>query len=182
MPGARAHSPHPRPPTALCSRTPRVSHAPSQAPGRWPHPEVRCAAGPWQSHPPGDARAMCDRRGGSQASGQFVRRVEDRYPGVFELCQAGLGVAASGPQEHHALVDPITLFDDLLSLGVRPGTRDDERAHPGIIDHVLDDLRERLAVGKAGHIGRIGRPPEALQDPVDAVARRSPSGGRSRPA
>jgi hypothetical protein len=91
---------------------------------------------------------------------------------VFELCQAGLGVPASRPQEHHTLVGPITLADDLLSLGVRPGTRDDERPPPGIIDNMLHDLRERLTVGEARHIGRICRPPEALQDPVDAVARR----------
>jgi hypothetical protein len=90
---------------------------------------------------------------------------------VFELCQASLGVPASCPQEHHTLVGPVALADDLLSLGVRPGTRDDERPHPGIIDHVLHDWREGFAVGKACHIGRIGRPPEALQDPVDAVTR-----------
>src|SRR6202011_4053011 len=34
-----------------------------------------------------------------QASGQRVRRVEDRYPRVLELWQAGLGVPASRPQE-----------------------------------------------------------------------------------
>ena len=106
-----------------------------------------------------------------QASGQFVRRVEDRYPGSFELCQASLRVPASGPQEHHTLVGPITLADDLLSLGVRPGARHDERPHPRIVDHMLHDLREGLAVGKAGHIGRVRRPAEALQDPVDAVTR-----------
>ncbi len=109
-----------------------------------------------------------------QASRQFVRRVEDRYPGRFELRQAALGVPASGPQEHHPLVGPIPLIDDLLRLGVGPGARHDERPHTGIIDHVFHDLRERLAVGKACHIGRIGRPPEALQDRVDAVPRLRP--------
>ncbi len=77
------------------------------------------------------------RQAAPQAAGQLVRRVEDRDPGVLELCQASLGVPASGPQEHHALVGPITLADDLLSLGVRPGTRHDERPHPRIIDHML---------------------------------------------
>src|SRR5438128_606253 len=106
------------------------------------------------------------RQAALQASGQFVRRVEDRYPGVSELCQARLGVPASGPQEHYTLVGPITLADDLLSLGVRPGTRHDERPHPGIIDHMLDDLWEGLTAGKACHVGRIGSPPEALQEPA----------------
>ena len=106
-----------------------------------------------------------------QASGQHVRRVEDRYPGVLELCQASLGVPASCPQEHHTLVGPITLADDLLRLRVRPGTRHDERPHPGIVDHVLHDLWEQLTVGKACHIGRFAAPPNP-QDPVDAVTRR----------
>ena len=70
------------------------------------------------------------------------------YPGVFELCQAGLGVPASRPQERHTLVGPITLGDDLLSLGVRSGTRLDERPHPGIVDHMLHDLWEGLALAK----------------------------------
>ena len=112
------------------------------------------------------------RQSAPQASGQRVRRVEDRDPGVPQQSQASLGVPASGPQEHHTLVGPITLADDLLSLRVRPGTRHDERPHPRIIDHMLHDPREGLAVGKARHIGRIRRPPEALQDPVDAVTRR----------
>jgi hypothetical protein len=93
---------------------------------------------------------------------------------VFELCQARLRVPASCPQEHHTLVGPITLPDDLLRLRVRPGTRHDERPHPGIIDHMLHDLREGLTVRKAGHIGRVRSPPEALQDSVDAVTRLRP--------
>ena len=36
---------------------------------------------------------------------------------------------------------------------------------------MLHDWREGLAVGKVCHIGRVRRPPEALQDPVDAVTR-----------
>jgi hypothetical protein len=55
-----------------------------------------------------------------QRSSQLVRRVEDRDPGILELCQAGLGVSASCPLEHHTLVGPITLADDLLSLGAAP--------------------------------------------------------------
>ncbi len=39
---------------------------------------------------------------------------------------------------------------------------------------MLDDLWEGLTVGKACHIGRIRSPPEALQDPVDAVTRLRP--------
>src|SRR6185437_4084648 len=44
-----------------------------------------------------------------QSSGQFVRCVEDRDLSVLELRQAGLGVPASGPQEHDALVGPVAL-------------------------------------------------------------------------
>ena len=108
----------------------------------------------------------------SQAAGQSVRCVEHRNPRVLEQPQPSLGVPASCPQEHHTLVGPITLADDLLSLGVGPGTRHYQRPHPGIIDHMLHDLWERLTVGKACHIGRICSPSEALQDPVDAVTRR----------
>src|ERR1051325_5263253 len=97
-----------------------------------------------------------------QPSGQLVRRVEDRYPGVFELRQTALGVPASCPQEHDTLVSSLTLADDLLSLAVRSCTRHDERPHPGIVDHVLHDLREGLAVGEVRHVGRIGSPTEAL--------------------
>ncbi len=39
---------------------------------------------------------------------------------------------------------------------------------------MLHDLREGLAVGKARHVGRVRRPPKALQYPVDAVARLFP--------
>src|SRR5262249_34970997 len=106
-----------------------------------------------------------------QPSGQRVWRVEDRYPRVLDLWQAGLGVPASGPQEHHTFVGAITLADDLLSLAVGPGTRHDERPHPRIIDHMLHYLWEALTVGKACHVGRIRGPPEPVEDPVDAVAR-----------
>ena len=37
---------------------------------------------------------------------------------------------------------------------------------------MLHDLRERFTVGEARHIGGIRGPPEALQDPIDAVPRR----------
>src|SRR5262249_24331159 len=102
---------------------------------------------------------------------QPVRRVEDRYARVLELWQAGLGVPASGPQEHYTFVGAITLADDLLSLAVRPGTRHDKRPHPGLVDHLLHDLWKGLAVGKARHVGRIRSRPEPLQYPVDAVTR-----------
>jgi hypothetical protein len=69
-----------------------------------------------------------------QAAGRFVGR--DRYPGFFELRQASLRVPASGPQENHALAGPVTLFDDLLSLRVRPGASHDQRPHPRIIDYL----------------------------------------------
>ena len=107
-----------------------------------------------------------------QASRQLVRRIEDRDAGVLELCEAGLGVPAPCPQKHHALVGSITLADDLFGLRVCSGTRHDESPHPGIVGHMLHDLRERFTVGKACHIGGIRSPSEALQNPVDAVTRR----------
>src|SRR5262244_2162470 len=44
LPGAHAHSPRPKPPTIVCSRTPRVSDVLSLEPGRSPHPAPRCTA------------------------------------------------------------------------------------------------------------------------------------------
>src|SRR6266436_10241281 len=104
-------------------------------------------------------------------SAKCPSRCMARYDTRTRASSSASRSAAGRPQEHHTLVGPITLADDLPSLGVHPGTRHDERPHPGIIDHMLDDLWEGLTVGKACHSGRIRSPPEALQDPVDAVTR-----------
>ena len=104
-----------------------------------------------------------------QTACQLIRRVEDGNIGAFELRQPGRGTAAAGPQEDHALVALIALADHLLGLAVCPGTGDDQRAHLGIIDHCVHDLRKRLAVGKARDIGGIRRPAKALEHAVDAI-------------
>ena len=107
----------------------------------------------------------------SDSGCQPVGCVKDGDAGLFQHIQTRGLFTAAGPEERQGLfLGQVTLGDDLFRLGVAAGAGHHQRAHRRVVDHVLHDLRKRLAIGEAGDVGRVGRPPESLQNAVDSVS------------
>src|SRR5262245_48978224 len=107
----------------------------------------------------------------SEPPRKLVGRIENGNAGALQLRERSLVFAARRPEERDVLVGAVAQAHDLLDLVALASACDHERAYPGLLDHVVHDLREVLATCKAGDVRRIRRPAEVLEYGVDAVAR-----------
>ena len=105
---------------------------------------------------------------------QVLRAVEHWHPRILQSFQSRRRpeLVAGVQERDQFIVMPVPRVYHVSRLIVGCGACDDERADFRLRDHVLHDRQYRLATGVARDVGGIGRPSEARQNFVDAIARR----------